>query len=122
MSNATLQSPGGKVDCLGQFIANTELNDKTLPLRFYVVGQTENLLSRDAAIKFGLFQHTGNVNNLAFEEVGTPVDTDPIKITLETQNRIAFQRREESLKIEAKLKRMEENGVIEKITDSIPQR
>jgi len=83
----------------------------------------DNLLSRDAALRLGLVKRLDNINDLEFGEVGRPVQCDPIKIRLRddaTPYSISTARRI-SLpllpKVEQELQRMEENGVIERITE-----
>ena len=122
--NTTLTSPGGNVNCRGQFVAKAGRNDTNLMLRLFVVdGVTENLLSRDAAVRFGLVKGIENVRDLAFGKVGEPVKCEPIKITLredaEPYSISAPRRIPIPLlpKVEQELKRMEACGVIEKITE-----
>ena len=89
----------------------------------FVLNNCNNLLSRDAALRLGLVKRLDNINDLAFGEVGRPVQCDPIKIRLRddaTPYSISTARRIPLPllpKVEQELQRMEENGVIERITE-----
>jgi len=124
-SNAVLHTPGGRVESLGQFIVHVHREEKKISFRLFVLkGKTDNLLSRDAAVRLGLVKRidANEVSNMAFGEIGAPVKTDPVKIELEPgiePYSISVPRRIPLPllpKVEAELKRMEENDVIEKIT------
>ena len=83
----------------------------------------DNLLSRDAALRLGLVKRLDNINDLAFGEVGRPVQCDPIKIRRRddaTPYSISTARRMPLPllpKVEQELQRMEGNGVIKRITE-----
>ena len=55
-------------------------NKQTVPFRVFVMNNCDNLLSRVAALRLGLLKRLDNINDLAFGEVGRPVQCDPIKI------------------------------------------
>ena len=123
-SDAILRSPGGTLPYLGTFTTYVDIgNQQTVPFRVLVMNNCDNLLSRDAALRLGLVKRLDNINDLEFGEVGRPVQCDPIKIRLRddaTPYSISTARRI-SLpllpKVEQELQRMEENGVIERITE-----
>ena len=123
-SDAILRSPGGTLPYLGMFTTNVDIgNQQTVPFRVFVLNNCDNLLSRDAALRLGLVKRLDNINDLAFGEVGRPVQCDPIKIRLRddaTPYSISTARRIPLPllpKVEQELQRMEENGVIERITE-----
>ena len=82
-SQAKLQSPGGPVQNLGQFIAKDEFKGKRTSFRIFVLrGATDSLLSRAAALKLGLVKRLDDVQNLAFGDIGVPVKCAPVNIVL----------------------------------------
>ena len=95
-------------------------NQQTVPFRVFVLNNNcDNLLSRDPALRLGLVKRLENINDLAFGEV----QCNPIKIRLRddatpysisTARRIPLPLLPE---VEQELQRMEENGVIERITE-----
>ena len=98
---------------------STLIISRPSPVRVFVLNNCDNLLSRDAALRLGLVKRLDNINDLAFGEVGWPVQCDPIKIHLRddaTPYSISTARRIQP-KVEQELQRMEENGVIERITE-----
>ena len=123
-TKAILQSPGGRLSCIGTFKANvTTSKDKTGSLTFYVLdGHTENLLSREATARFGFVQRLDEIDTEVFGDVGN-VKCKPIKISLtedakpyslHTTRRIPIPLLP---KVEEELKRMEKNGVITRVTE-----
>ena len=82
-SSAKLDSPGGPVQNLGQFIAHTDRKGKHISFRVFVLkGETDCLLSRGAAMKLGLVKRLDDLKYLAFGDIGTPVKCEPIRIEL----------------------------------------
>ncbi len=72
-----LTSPGGPLECRGQFIAKTEYNSQKYLFRVLVVNdKVENLLARGVAKNMQLVQRVQEVG-----EIGCLV-TDPVKIQL----------------------------------------
>ena len=63
-TSATLQSPGGKLSCLGTFKTEVKTNkSKTGNIEIYVLeGKSDNLLSRDAATYFDFVKRIGEVD------------------------------------------------------------
>ena len=124
-SEAILVSSGGNLPHLGNFIAQTSFNgEKPVSFRVFVLDKKcDCLLSRSAAVRLGLVQRIDDVSDLAFGEIGQPVQCDPIKIRLSedaTPYSISTARRIPLPllpKVEEELKRMEKNGVIEHITE-----
>ena len=125
-SSMVLQSPGGRVENLGQFVVHANRNDRKISFRVFVIkGETDNLLGRDAAVRLGLVKRidANSAKDLAFGTVGEPVKTDPVKIELRPgvePYSISVARRIPlplMPKVETELKRMEECGVIERISE-----
>ena len=113
---------GGSQKC-PQFIATTFWNKKRTLFRIFVVaGNTDCLLSRSAAHSLGLIRCLDEMNDLAFDAVGKPVDSDQIKIVLnegaEPYNMLVARRIPITLlpKVKHELQRMLFDGVIEEIT------
>lgn len=120
-----LESPGGKVVHLGQFLAKTQETKgrKTTDCYFRVIvakSTCDNLLSRSVGVRLGLIQHIEEVS--VFGELGL-LKGDPIKIVLKENAKpysvVAPRRIPIPLlpKVEEELKRMEENGIIERVTE-----
>ena len=123
-SDAILRSPGGTLPYLGMFTTYVDIGNQTVPFRVFVLNNNcDNLLSRDAALRLGLVKRLDNINDLAFGEVGRPVQCDPIKIRLRddaTPYSISTARRIPLPllpKVEQELQCMQENGVIERIIE-----
>lgn len=122
-SNVTLYSPGGQLDCLGKFTTNIKYKGKPYSFPIYVIrGQTaNNLLSSDTATMMGLVKRIEEVHK-AFGEHGT-LKTDPVKIQLRenAQPYAVHAARRVPLplmaKVQEELKRMEENDIIEPVTE-----
>lgn len=124
-SDTILSSPGGQVKHLGQFIARSQNKGREVAFRVFVVKHnTDCLLSREAAVRLNLVQRIDmtEAKNLAFGQIGPPVKTDPVKIILKDDAEpysISVPRRIPIPllpKVERELKRMEEAGVIEKVS------
>ncbi|KAK7105840.1 hypothetical protein V1264_017168 [Littorina saxatilis] len=123
-SHAKLESPGGPVENMGQFVAQTSFKGKRTTFRVYVLrGETDSLLSRSTALKLGLVKRLDEMNNLAFGDIGVPVKCDPIKIVLNEDAEpysISVPRRVPIPllpKVERELQRMLSDGIIEKVTE-----
>ena len=124
-SFASLRSPGGELRHLGTFNAGVRQDDRSMQLRIFVLNSDcDSLLSRDAALRLGLVKRLDDVKNLAFGEIGEPVQCDPVKICLQddaTPYSVTTPRRIPIPilpKVEAELQRMEKNGVIERVTEA----
>jgi transposase InsO family protein len=122
-AKAMLCSPGGQLNCIGQFTANVWHKDKKYSFRVYVVGgeSVSNLLSRAAAQTMGLVKRICEVRGSG-EEFGL-LKTQPVQIALQedaqpyavhTARRVPIPLMK-SVKLE--LDRMETKGVIERVTE-----
>ena len=118
-----MNSPGGQLVCLGKFQANAQYKEKHYSFPVYVIRSltASNLLGRDTACAMGLVKRIEEVHN-AFGEHGT-LKTDPVKIRLKenfepyavhTARRVPLPLVQ---KVKEEILRMEENGVIEKVTE-----
>lgn len=118
-TQARYDSPGGRINCLGQFETTTEYKDKKFKFTIHVMeGDTvNNLLSREQAIEMGLVKRIEQVR-AAFGEQGT-IKTELVKINLKenAEPYAVHTSRRVPLPLLPKVKaEIEENGVIEKIT------
>ena len=82
-----LQSPGGPVQCIGHFVAKTQVRGNNYPFRVFVLKNCHDcLLSRDAAARMGFVERrvdkVGQEEKNAFSDIGEPAKCDPIKIIL----------------------------------------
>ncbi|XP_023285825.1 uncharacterized protein K02A2.6-like [Seriola lalandi dorsalis] len=120
-----LDSPGGTMACRGQFLAKIQVQKggKTTDCYFRVVvakSTCDNLLSRSVGVRLGLIHHIEEVS--VFGELGL-LKGDPIKIVLKENAKpysVAAPRHIPIPllpKVEAELKRMEENSIIERVTE-----
>lgn len=123
-----LDSPGGELQCIGQFQSTVAYKGKTHPLTAYVIrGRTvSNLLSRPLSVKMNLVRRveetvrsTGHLK--AYGEHGT-LKTEPVRIQLKdnaqpyavhTARRVPLPMLQ---KVREELQRMERNGIIERVT------
>ena len=121
-----LESPGGEVKNEGQFVAKTKYRGTDHFFRVVVIRGTHvPLLSRGASLKLGLVKRVdeAKVKDCAFGEIGTPVECEPIEISLKEDAdpySISGPRRVPIPlipKVGAELERMEKAGVIQKITE-----
>ena len=121
-----LESPGGTVKSVGQFIAKTKFRGEDHHFRVVVIdGNHCPLLSRGASLKLGLVQRLdeAKLKECAFGEIGTPIECEPIEISLKEEAHpysISVPRRVPIPlipKVGAELDRMEKAGVIQKITE-----
>ena len=121
VSRTKLTSPGGQLNTLGEFIAESVVKGVRYQFRIVVVDRLKNsLLGRSVAEKMGLVARVEEVKDV----YGTSglMTTEPVKITLKpdavpycvtTCRRIPFPLME---KVKAELTRMSESGIIEKVT------
>ena len=124
-TNATLQSPGGKLSCLGTFQAEVKTNkSKTGNIEIYVLeGKSDNLLSRDAATYFDFVKRIDEVDESVYSTNVGSLKCTPIKIALKDDAQPYSQHTARRIpipllpKVEAELQRMEKDGVIERITE-----
>ena len=119
-ANTALFGPGGRINCLGVFTAETSCKGKNFVFPIHVIKGTSNLLGRSAAYKFGLIQKIDSIELSLFGSFGL-VKCEPVRITLTegakpycltTARRIAFPLMP---KVEAELNRLEKEGIIEKV-------
>ena len=117
-----LDSPGGTLDIMGQFTASTLHKQRKHIFNIYVArGPTvNNLLARDTAVEMRLVKRIQQVKATAVYQ-GT-MKTDPVKVHLRddavphavhTTRRVPLPLLP---KVQAELQRMEEHGVIVKVT------
>lgn len=122
-TSISLCSPGGQLDCQGQFQVSTAYKDKSYSFPMYVIKgkSVNNLLSRSTAAEMGLVKRIEEVHN-AFGEHGT-LKTEPVKIQLKdnatpyalhTARRVPIPLMH---KVREELRRMEENDIIEEVTE-----
>ena len=119
-----LRSPGGVLQCIGQFVAKVTYKSNDYSFRVFVVkGQVNNLLGRSEANQMGMIKRVQEVNsNSVFGEIGL-MDTKPVKISLKedaiphctnVSRRIALPLYG---KVREEIDRMSNMGVISKITE-----
>ena len=122
-----LDSPGGELQCIGQFQSTVAYKGKRHPLTAYVIrGHTvTNLLSRPLSVKMNLVRRVEETvcsteHLQAYGEHGT-LKTEPVRIQLKdnaqpyavhTARRVPLP----MLEVREELQRMERNGIIEKVT------
>lgn len=123
-----LDSPGGELLCLGRFDATIKHKGRDYTFTAYIVRghRVNNLLSRTLSVKMNLVRWVDEVQSngshlQAYGEHGT-LKTEPVKIELKddavpyavhTARRVPFPMLQ---KVKEELKRMENNGVIEQVT------
>ena len=124
--NVVLNSPGGRVETAGSFIAPVSLHGVKYQLCFFVVlGMNNSLLSRSSATKLGLVQRIEEVRECVFGKTGL-MNCDPVKIKLkenaEPYSLNVARRIPIPLlpKVKAEVERMEAAGVIEPVTQPTP--
>ena len=117
-----LTSPGGKVECKGQFVATTTFRQKNYSFPVCVLKNSKSrLLSRNVAVGMGIIQFVEEVRDDVFGDFGL-LKGDPVRIKLRPDAQpynLATPRRVsaplmKSLKEE--LQRMETNDIITRVT------
>ena len=117
-----LTSPGGKVECKGQFVATTTFRQKNYSFPVCVLKNSKSrLLSRNVAVGMGIIQFVEEVRDDVFGDFGL-LKGDPVRIRLRPDAQpynLATPRRVsaplmKSLKEE--LQRMETNDIITRVT------
>ena len=116
-----LNSPGGRVQVIGQFIARSEHQDKPCRFRVVVAKVRNNLLSREVSEALGLLQRNQDEVDEENDKAGL-MKTEPTIIQLKanatpykvcTPRRVAFPIMS---KVEEELKRLEKEKIITKLT------
>ena len=120
-SRGPLDSPGGALDIVGQFTSSTLHKQKRYIFTIYVARghSVSNLLGREKAVEMGLVKRVQQVKET--EQQGI-LKTEPVKIHLK-EDAVPYavhSARRVPLpllpKVEAELKRMTVQGVIERVT------
>ena len=116
----TLISPGGPVQCLGSFTAETHLKDKTYKFRVFVAKEpTESLLSRGAATSMGLIARLDSATIpakfgcLKTETAKIMLKSDATPYSLNVSRRIPIPLEH---KVKDELQRLTDAGIIEPVT------
>ena len=124
-SKVKLASVGGKVRCHGTFTAKIKHNDQRYNLKVHVIDGQANLLARGTAAAMGLLKvnlSEVDVSYSVYGELGL-MNTDPVTIRLKddavpysltTPRRVPVPLMP---KVKAELQRMEDNGIITRVTD-----
>lgn len=121
-----LDSPGGRLSCLGYFIANAKQKQKQFRFKVHVLsGDGSHLLGRNVAVAMGLVKRIAEIKQqkaLQPTEVGT-LNVKPVKITLKegavpysvtTARRVSVPMLS---KVKDELDRMVASGVITEIKE-----
>jgi hypothetical protein len=87
-SEAQLRSPGGMLQCMGEFSATFAYKENATVMKIYVIKTaTENLQSKDAAVKLGLVKRIDSIETAMGELDEYPVKCPPVKIVLKEDYR-----------------------------------
>lgn len=124
-SKSCLRSPGGRVDTVGEFIAETTRKKVTYRFRVVVVPNTAgtNLLGRAVSEKMGLVKRLEDIDSRVFGSTGL-LKTQPVKLILKegskpysvsTARRVPFPIQKQ---VKEQLDKMERDGVIKKVTEA----
>ena len=110
--SGALESPGGALDIMGQFTASTLHKKRKHIFNVYVArGPTvSNLLGRETAVEMGLVKR---VQQIKMAAVRIHLGEDAVPHALHTTRRVPLPLLP---KVQAELQRMEEQGVIVKVT------
>ncbi|XP_063072782.1 uncharacterized protein K02A2.6-like [Engraulis encrasicolus] len=123
---ADVRSPGGKLQCMGKFLATTERKGQKYSFWIFVVSGacTNNLLSRAVACKMGLVLRVDELEcDSVFGDIGR-LNCKPVKIELRedaqpysvtTPRRVPFPL---FTKVEQELARMQSLGIIEEVREA----
>ena len=121
-TNAKLMSPGGRVACLGEFVAHVPFKDKKYNFKVVVAHCNSNLLGRSVASQMGIIIRADTVQEQVFGPCGL-MDTDPVKIHLRDDakpycvnvaRRVPFPILQ---KVKDELNRLRDHGVIEPVQE-----
>ncbi|KAL1279202.1 hypothetical protein QQF64_025875 [Cirrhinus molitorella] len=126
-TNVILNSPGGKLECMGQMKTKVSVKKNTYLMNAYVVrgAHVGNLLGRSAAIQMGLIKRIDEIRESVFGSLGL-MACEPVKIMLKSTAEpysVHVARRVPIpmlTKVKQELDRMEQLGVIEEVSEATP--
>jgi len=126
-TNTVLRGTGSSIKHDGSFTATVGYKDKTFQGRCFVVNtETDNLLSREAAMRLGLVQRLDSIQDPLYgvlDSTFAPVKCRPVHITLSeghtpysvhTARRVPIPLMQ---KVKEELQRLKEAGVVEEIQE-----
>ncbi len=126
-TNVILNSPDGKLECMGQMRTKVCLNQNTYMMNAYVVrgAHVGNLLGCSAAIQIVLIKRIDEIRENVFGSLGLMDLTEPVKIMLKSTAEpysAHVARRVPSMltNVKQELDRMERLGVIEEVFEPTP--
>ena len=99
----TLRSLSEKIQCYGRFEASTELNGKEYHFPVYVIDKGNNLLSRSVSQAMDIIQYN--------KEIKLKVNSVPYNVPVARRISLPL-----IPLVEKELRRMEDNGIITKVT------
>lgn len=73
--DTTLDSPRGRLSCLGHFIANTMRKQKQLRSKVHVIRVDDSHLGRNVAVEMGLVKHIAEL-----KEKNTPYPSSDVRL------------------------------------------